>query len=96
MRRRHTNDGLSYREVVKREKTARRSGRWPPWQEHEIDGHTFGNGWTRECKKAFENGVFSVLVREVDTPWGTVTHAAIRTAKNAVDITWAEKTADQR
>lgn len=51
-----------------------------------------GIGWFAELNKAWvdENMEYAVLSREVETPWGIVTHACIRNAPDT-DIPWAEK-----
>ena len=78
--------------IFTREQRARATGRWPPWRWHDIhpDPGQF-SGWLLQARRAAENGVFSVMVREIKTEWGIVTHAFLRTASNAIDITWAEK-----
>lgn len=43
-------------------------------------------------RKAAENGIFSVLIRDLDAPpIGIITHAAIATLGGVTDITWAER-----
>lgn len=85
-----TNNGLSPRECRSREKTARRTGRWPEWRAHPLGPGTCGAGWAAEFHTAHENGVFCVLVRNVVSPWGLVRHAMIRTVSND-EVRWAEK-----
>jgi hypothetical protein len=78
--------------ILEREARFRATGRWPAWVWHEVDNRGRGSGgWPEDARKAAENGVFVVMIREIDTAWGRVAHAWIRTASEAPDITWAEK-----
>jgi len=86
------NSLATTRNMVARNKTARRTGRWPKWEVSNFPGGTgSGKGWLREVTYALHNGVFAVLCRDIETPIGTVTHAAFRDVTNSVDFTWAEK-----
>lgn len=89
---RPSNADRSLANIYRREVIARETGRWPPWQWHDIDNRGRSLGWASEARRACENGVFVVMLRETEAgSWGTVTHAWIRTASEATDITWAEK-----
>lgn len=87
------NAGRTMANILFREGVARSTGRWPKWVWHDIDNTGRGSGgWAEKAKRAAENGVFVVMVRETDAGiWGPVTHAWIRTTGEANDITWAEK-----
>jgi len=47
-------------------------------------------GWFSELSKAFSDGKYAVMIRTVETEWGTVQHACMRNVPNT-DIPWAEK-----
>lgn len=50
-----------------------------------------GNGWFGELDRVYRQGNdYVVMIRDVETVWGTVQHACIRNADN-MDIPWAEK-----
>lgn len=49
-----------------------------------------GTGWFGEIDKAYSDGEYAVMTRQVLTEWGQVIHACIRNAENT-DIPWAEK-----
>ncbi|SLK16651.1 MULTISPECIES: DUF7694 domain-containing protein [unclassified Paenibacillus] len=51
-----------------------------------------GNGWFAEMNRAYssKDGKYAVMTREVETDWGTVTHACIRNIEGT-DICWSEK-----
>ncbi len=90
---RAVNAGRSMANILHREESARLSGRWPNWVWHNVDNrHRGSGGWASEARRAAENGVFIVMMRETDAGvWGPLTHAWVRTASEAVDLTWAEK-----
>lgn len=50
----------------------------------------FGDDWVSALDRAWTNGHYAVLARDIDTRWGKVTHAVIRNHKNT-DIPWAAK-----
>jgi hypothetical protein len=52
----------------------------------------YGSGWVREIDEVYVDEAYQycVMIREVDTPWGKVQHAAIRNTPST-DIPWAEK-----
>lgn len=54
--------------------------------------HMRERGWLSEVSKVYvdEDKQYSVLIRNIETEWGIVQHAAIRNAPNT-DIPWAEK-----
>lgn len=52
----------------------------------------YGDGWCREMDRAWENGHYAVLARDLQTDWGRVTHLFIRNRDNS-DIPWADKQA---
>lgn len=49
-----------------------------------------GNGWCRQLDKAWENGFYAVMARDIETKWGKVTHLFI-TGKDHADIPWFDK-----
>jgi hypothetical protein len=78
--------------ILHREEQARMTGRWPKWVWHDIDNRDRGSGgWASEARRAAENGVFVVMVREIETEWGPITHAWVRTSSEATDLRWSEK-----
>jgi hypothetical protein len=82
----------SVENVLRRAARARATGHWPAWRWHPVpDGVPGGQGWTRDVRRAAENGVWSVLVRDVETPWGTVQHAMISIQVAGSEPTWPEK-----
>ena len=50
----------------------------------------YGNGWCAEMDRAWENGKYAVLARDIDTTMGKITHAFIRELLNR-DIPWRDK-----
>jgi hypothetical protein len=52
----------------------------------------YGFGWCNELNEALvdEKLNYCVMIRQVETEWGTVEHACIRNTKST-DIPWAEK-----
>jgi hypothetical protein len=78
--------------AAKAEQAARRrSGDWPAWERHAVPPGAVGGGsWLGAIHSAFANGVYSVLVRTVETEWGPVEHAAISTLSGG-DIPWSAK-----
>lgn len=50
----------------------------------------YGSGWVREMDRVFIDGEYCVMIRNVETPWGTVEHACMRNVKET-DIPWVEK-----
>lgn len=78
--------------IVRRARVARQTGRWPAWRWHtNPDGASSARGWAKEMTRAAENGVFVVLVRELDCAWGRVRHAMITDPILGVQPTWAER-----
>ena len=69
----------------------RRRGDWGPWEKLDLpNGLLGGRGWTREIRAAYRNGVFSVLVREVENGAGeSVLHLAV-TSLSQTRPTWWE------
>lgn len=51
-----------------------------------------GNGWFGELDRVYRNksSKYVVMIRSVETEWGSVEHACIRNAEST-DISWAEK-----
>lgn len=49
-----------------------------------------GNGWFGELNRAYSDGKYAVMTREVETEWGKVIHACIINTENT-DIPWSEK-----
>lgn len=87
-----TNQGRSVESIMARAVHARRTGRWPAWTWHTIKpGQIKTNGWASQFTRIAENGVFSVLVRDVETAWGTVRHAMITTPAAGMEPTWGER-----
>ena len=84
-----TNKGRTVANVMRRSVRFRESGRWPAWRRHTPE---FINrpGWVSEVRQVVENGVFSVLLRDVETALGVVVHAMI-TPADKVEPTWPEK-----
>lgn len=86
------NQGRSLDNILRRAMQARATGRWPAWRWHSTpDGAPNAKGWAREFTRIAENGIFSVPIRDVPTPWGTVRHAMISTPAGAIEPTWAER-----
>ncbi len=50
----------------------------------------FGTGWVAELNKAWVDGEYAVMSREIETDWGYVEHVCIRNVDNT-DIPWAAK-----
>ena len=52
----------------------------------------YGDGWVGELDEALVDNElnYCVMIRKIDTKWGTIEHACIRNA-NSTDIEWAEK-----
>lgn len=88
---RPTNAGRTAANVLSREQRFRASGVWPKWS-HWCSMKPETKGWFGEMRDCAENGVFVVMWRETEVEvFGPITHAVIRTASGATDITWAEK-----
>lgn len=88
---RPTNIGRAPAAIIDRAVRLRESGRWPSWTWHALPGGVPGaHGWAREVRRVAENGIFTVLVREVPTPWGAVLHAMISIACQP-EPSWYEK-----
>lgn len=49
-----------------------------------------GTGWFYEFDKAYSNGKYAVMTRNIQTEWGQVLHACIRNVAST-DIPWREK-----
>ena len=87
-----TNAGRSIENIVTRARIARMTGRWPDWRWHSLpNGIPNARGWAAEFTRIAENGVFSVMVRDVDTAWGKVRHAMIATPAAGGEPTWSER-----
>lgn len=50
----------------------------------------FGNGWCAALDRAWSNGRYAVMSRELSTNLGRITHAFIRNAAGR-DISWKDK-----
>lgn len=50
----------------------------------------YGSGWVRELDKAWSDGEYAVMSRQIDTEWGKVDHVCIRNV-DSTDIPWAAK-----
>ena len=88
----NTNANRSLENIVRRADRARSTGRWPEWRWRPTPGGVPGaTGWAREVTRVAENGVFAVLIRDLDTAWGPIQHAMITTAVPPNQPTWAEK-----
>lgn len=69
-------------------------------REHRITGWTahpspmqlgMGTGWFAEISRVYrQENEYVVMVRDLETEWGTVRHACMRNA-DSTDIPWAEK-----
>jgi hypothetical protein len=69
----------------------RKSGKWPPWNQSAVmPGEVGGGGWTLDIHTAFENSIYAVLIRTIDTTWGVVDHACISTLTGG-DVAWRDK-----
>ena len=87
-----TNANRDIENVLRRASRFRATGRWPEWKWHPVpNGVPGADGWAREIRRAAENGIWSVLIREVETPWGTVQHAMISSPVAGSEPTWPEK-----
>lgn len=86
------NADRSILNILRREQRFRESGRWPAWQWSDLpNGVPGASGWSADVRRVAENGVFVVLVRDLeDGPFGKLQHAMISTA-SMTDVTWAEK-----
>lgn len=86
------NHGRSLPSIIQRAHAARLTGRWPGWRHHPMPNGVPGSrGWAAEFRRCSENGVFAVLIRDVETPWGMVRHAMISSPADGVEPSWAEK-----
>lgn len=65
------------------------SGDWPDWIWSPANPPP-GRGWLSLVESTFRNGVFAVLQRKVETPWGEVVHLAVRNVEGT-GISWADK-----
>lgn len=82
---------LARRMTIAAEKRERESGEWSPWQVAAIPHPPAGaQGWVREMQRVVKNTWCVMLCRPIVTPWGIVTHAAIRTASET-ELSWKEK-----
>lgn len=68
------------------EKTERRSiatGIWAPWKRHDFPRGSVGaSGWLWDIDRAYANGLYAVLVRQLDATDAGRLHLAIRTPTN--------------
>lgn len=48
------------------------------------------SGWLGEMDRAYSNGKYAVMIRTIETEWGTVDHACIRNVASS-DIPWRDK-----
>lgn len=73
-------------------KRAEREKRIVGWIEHPSPKQLKkGEGWFGEMDRVYRQGNdYVVMIRSVETEWGTVQHACIRNTHNT-DIPWAEK-----
>lgn len=62
------------------------------WTEHPSPKQLkCGSGWFGEMDRVYrKENKYVVMVRSLETEWGTVQHACMRNADNT-DISWAEK-----
>ncbi len=77
---------------AERRRISRDIGKQTPWVE-QISPKKSGvknKGWFSELDKAWSNGKYVVMARNIQTEWGAVTHACIRNAAST-DIPWREK-----
>ena len=86
-----TNQGRSLENIKARAMQARRTGRWPGWRHHAIDGAPNSMGWGKEFTRCSENGVFVVMIRDLDTAWGKMRHAMISVPVDGIEPTWSER-----
>jgi hypothetical protein len=87
-----TNAGRSIANIIRRADLARDSGRWPSWKWHHASPPANKQSWISEVTRLAENGIFSVLVREVHAPGiGRVTHVAVASVCGYTNVTWAER-----
>jgi hypothetical protein len=87
-----TNAVRSLENVLRREVRFRASGHWPTWRWQDVpDGVPGASGWSADVRRVAENGVFVVLVRDLDAgPFGKLQHAMISTL-SMTEVTWGEK-----
>ena len=79
------------RHAVALERRAKKTGDWGSWRETPLRyGVPGASGWCREIRMAYANDLYAVLVRPLETEWGTVLHLAIRTASN-LEPPWRDK-----
>jgi len=85
-----SNIGMTAEQVATRMIRERASGNWRPWRWHDTPKGTGGQDWLGEVRRVAENGIFTVLIRPVPTPWGLVEHLAISTGGGPTPL-WPEK-----
>lgn len=87
-----TNAARLLGNILQREVRFRASGHWPPWRWQDVpDGVPGASGWSADVRRVAENGVFVVLVRDLDAgPFGKLQHAMINTA-SSTEVAWCEK-----
>jgi hypothetical protein len=87
-----TNQGRDPGQALRMAQRARDTGRWPDWRWHDLAAGVPGSvGWGSEFRRVAENGVFTVLIRDLPTDWGVVQHAMITHMPGQEPTTWAEK-----
>lgn len=73
------------------ERKGKRGGEWPSFERRDFPKGAVGqSGWIAEIDHGYGNGMFAVLVREVDTTWGPIQHAFIRNASD-MPVAWMDK-----
>lgn len=66
-------------------------GFWGAWRHTPLpSGIPGGNGWCLEIRSNYANNLYSVLIRPLETRWGTIHHLAIRTISN-LEPPWRDK-----
>ena len=79
------------RHAERLEARARASGKWGEWEVTYLPhGIPDRNGWCQDVRYVWKNNLYVALVRYLETDWGTMRHAAIRTARN-LEPPWRDK-----
>lgn len=87
-----TNAYRSLPNILERARRFRTTGRWPAWRWTDTPhGAPGAKGWLKDVRRVAENGIFVVLIREVETAWGPVTHAMISPPPGGAEPAWVEK-----
>jgi len=77
----------------RREDREKNNPRIPGWIQHQSPKQLkAGNGWFGELDRVYRdsNSQYVVMIRNVETEWGTVQHACMRNSEGT-DIPWSEK-----